>query len=48
MGTVIFKEAVALSTKVGVTIIIVGGLVISWSEVVLLLHRLLDLFRRTT
>jgi hypothetical protein len=34
-GQFIFKEAVALSTKVGVTIIIVGGLVISWSEVVL-------------
>jgi small multidrug resistance family-3 protein len=44
-GRYIMKDVIAPATIVGVSIIIIGGLIISWSEVVLLIRRLLDLLR---
>ena len=47
-GRYVLDEKIAPSTKVGVTIIMLGGLIISWSEVVLLIRRLVVLLRRET
>lgn len=44
-GRYVMKEVIAPSTIAGVLIIILGGLIISWSEVLLLIRRLIDLLR---